>query len=189
MTDSNPSEPSALDPQHQLFIDKYFELNFNQTKAAVAAKYSARSARNQACRLMKNDDIRAAINSRLADQAMGRDEVLARLAQQGRGDMREFIGVKKSADLNKHPEGNLIKKYKNTITSTIVTTLDVEGNPVKEETKEEKIELELYDAQAALVQLGRHHGLFTDKTDFTTGGEKLAAPMVFLPAVDPEPDE
>lgn len=172
---SDKSEtPDQLDPQHQLFVDKYFELTFNQTKAAIAAGYSKKSARNQAYRLMKNDDIRAAIDVRMAELTMGKNEVLARLADHARGDMREFISQSPRA-LSRHPNGNLIRKFKRTITT------DKDGN------KDEKIELELYDAQAALVQLGKHLGLFSDKLDLTSGGEPIK-PVVFLPQVSDDSD-
>lgn len=169
--------------KERLIVDTYLELNLNGTKAAIAAGYSKKSARQIASETLSKPYIRAEIDRRLALMAMGSGEVLARLAAQGRGDMRDFIGNSSNV-LKKHPDGNLIKKYKNNISTTTITTTDPEGNPVVEKTVEEKIELELYDAQAALVQLGRHHGLFMDKTDLTTGGEKLAAPLVFLPAVE-----
>lgn len=171
--------PPQLDAQEQLFVEKYFELSFNQTKAAIAAKYSARSARNQACRLMKKDYIRKAIDLRLAELVMGKNEVLARIGNQARGDMGDFANVHSARTLAHHPNSNLIKKFKRTITTT-TTGKDAGQKTVTEE----KIELELCDAQNALVQLGRYHSLFTDKTDLTSGGDKLTAPIVFLPAVE-----
>lgn len=170
-----------LDPQEQLFVEKYFELGFNQTKAAIAATYSKKSARNQGYRLMKKDDIRKAIDLRLAELVMSKNETLARLTDQGRGDMGDFANVKSARTLASHPNSNLIKKFKRTITTT-TTGKDA----TKETTTEERIELELYDAQAAMVQIGRYHKLFTDNFDHTSGGEKLAAPMVFLPAIEPD---
>jgi phage terminase small subunit len=155
---------NELDAQHQVFVDKYFELNFHQTKAAIAAGFSKKTARQQASRLLTRVDIKAEVERRLTEHAMSANEVLARLAQHARGDMRDFIN-KSPTMLARHPEGNLIKKIKH----TIVTSMDKEGKPEKEE----KIELELYDAQAALIQIGRKHGLFMDKTDITSGGEKL----------------
>ncbi len=167
------------DPQHQLFVEKYFEFTFNQTKAAIAAGYTKKSARNQAYRLMKNDDIRKAIELRLSELVMSKNEVLARLADHARGDMGDFANVKSARTLASHPNSNLIKKFKRTITTTTTDKDDA-----KETTTEEKIELELYDAQGAMIQIGRYHSLFTDKTDLTTAGDKLLAPMVFLPAVE-----
>lgn len=170
---------AALDPQHQLFVIKYFELGFNQTKAAIAADYSKKSARNEGYRLMKNDDIRKAIELRLSELSMSKNEVLARLADHARGDMGDFANVKSARTLANHPSSNLIKKFKRTITTT-TTGKDA----AKETVTEEKIELELYSSQDAMVHIGRYHSLFTDKTDLTTGGDKLTAPMVFLPAIE-----
>ena len=170
---------NKLDPQHQLFVDKYFELTFNQTKAAIAAGYSKRSARNQAYRLMRNDDIRKEIDRRMSEIAMSKNEVIARLSDMARGDMRDFATVKTARALASHPNGNLVKKFKR----TIQTTSNLEGDTVQ---TKEKIEFELYDAQAAQVQIGRYHKLFTDNVDHTSGGDKLTAPMVFLPAVEPD---
>jgi phage terminase small subunit len=169
--------------KERAIVDQYFELGLNGTKAAIAAGYSKKSARQIASETLSKPYIRAEINRRLSLMAMGKDEVLARLAAEGRGDMRDFIGLSSHA-LKRHPDGSLIKKYKNNITTTTVTTLDPDGNPVVEKKTEEKVELELYDAQAAKVQIGRHLKLFTDNFDHTTGGEKLGAPQVFLPAVE-----
>lgn len=171
--------PLTLDPQHLLFAEKYIELGFNQTKAAIAAGFSSKSARNQGYRLMRNDDIRAEIDRRMGELAMSKNEVLARLADQARGDMRDFANIKTAKALAQHPTGNVVKKFKR----TILTTTDLDGKAIH---TEEKIELELYDAQAAQVQIGRYHKLFTDNFDHTSGGDKLTAPMVFLPAVEPD---
>jgi phage terminase small subunit len=151
--------------KQRLFVDKYFELGMNATRAAIAAGYSRKTARSIGHVNMTKDYIRAEINRRLTELAMGADEVLARLADHGRGDMREFIGKSYPA-LARHPQGNLIKKVKRTVT----THTDKDGDSYTEE----KIELELYDAQAALNLLGRHHKLFTDKHEYTgKDGEPL----------------
>lgn len=176
---SDADSAPQLDPQEQMFVEKYFELGFNQTKAAIAAAYSKKSARNQAYRLMKKDDIRKAIELKLSELVMSKNEVLARLGAQAASDMGDFANVKSARTLASHPNSNLIKKFKRTVTTT-TTGKDA----AKETVTEEKIELELYDAQGALVQIGRYHSLFTDKTDLTTGGDKLIGPTVFLPTVE-----
>lgn len=176
-TDAAPQ----LDPQQQLFVEKYFEVGFNQTKAAIAAGYAKRSAYNQGYRLMKNDDIRKAIDLRFSELVMTKNEVLGRLADHARGDMGDFATVHSARTLANHPSSNLIKKFKRTITTT---TTGKEAT--KETTTEEKIELELYDSQDAMIQIGRYHKMFTDNFDHTSLGEKLIAPTVFLPAVEPD---
>lgn len=169
--------------KERAIVDQYFELGLNGTRAAIAAGYSKKSARQIASETLSKPYIKAEIERRLETLTMGKNEVLARLAAEARGDMRDFIGLTSNA-LKKHPDGTLIKKYKNTINTVTITTLDPKGNPVVEKKTEEKVELELYDAQAAKVQIGRHLKLFTDNFDHTTGGDKLNAPQVFLPAVE-----
>lgn len=176
--ETQPDVAELSDPQHQMFVEKYIELNFNQTKAAEAAGFSKKSARNQGYRLMKNDDIRKAVEARLAELTMSKNEVLARLADIGRGDMRDLAMVSSARQLAAHPNGNIVKKFKRTIHT---------WTDASERThKEEKIELELYSAPDAQIQIGRYHKLFTDNFDHTSGGDKLTSPTVFLPAVEPD---
>ena len=54
-----------VNKQHEAFIDAYVnDVKRNQTRAAIAAGYSERTARQQACRLMKREDIKAEIKAR-----------------------------------------------------------------------------------------------------------------------------
>lgn len=50
-----------LNPQEQLFIDAYRSNGRNGSKAAVTAGYSRKTARIQACNLLKRENIRTAI--------------------------------------------------------------------------------------------------------------------------------
>lgn len=152
------------DKEHAL-IGKYFELGFNGTKAAIAAGYSKKSARQIASETLSKPYIREEIDHRMKTFAMGTDEIIARLTGNARGDMREFIG-KSAKTLANHPDGQLIKKYKRTVTTTMVTE--------DRSQTEERVEIELYDAQAALVHLGKMHGLFTERMDLTSGGQPIA---------------
>lgn len=144
-----------LTAKQQSFINAYLANGFNATQAAIEAGYSPDTARQQGSRLLTNVDIKAAIDEALTAFAMPKNEVLARLADHARGDMRDFADL--SIDtLATHPRGNLIKKLK------LETTLDKDNKP-----KYVIESFELYDAQAALVQLARVHKLLTDKTEIT----------------------
>ena len=65
---------------------------------------------------------------------------------------------------------DLIKKIKTKRTRRVVVE-----NKKPEEWEDEWVEVELYDAQAALALIGKHHKLFGDQVDVTSGGEKVAA--------------
>jgi phage terminase small subunit len=174
MTDETTQ--GELTDKQKLFVEFYL-IHMNGTLAAKLAGYkgNANVLAVTAHDNLRNPKIRSAVDEALAERVMGKGEVLARLADQARGDMREFIG-KGAESLKKHPGGRLIKKYERTVTTM---TLGDNG----EERVEEKVKVELYDAQAALVQLGRYLGLFIDRHDLTSGGEPLPAPIVYLPAL------
>jgi phage terminase small subunit len=151
----------GLTPKRQIFIAKYIEYNFNATKAALAAGYSAKTAYSIGHELLKNDEIKARIQEVLDSAAMPANEVLMRLAAQARGSMEDFLDEsRQSIDLSAAERAaklHLIKKFTHSIGK-----------------ETENISIELYDAQAALVQLGRYHKLFTDNTDLTTGGQPVS---------------
>ena len=65
------------------------------------------------------------------------------------------------------PETKLIKKLKQKVTTIIGKAEDGEDREIIE------TEIELYDAQAAKVHLGKHLKLFTDQVDVTSKGEKI----------------
>lgn len=139
--------------KQQVFINAYLSNGFNATQAAIEAGYSEATARQQGSRLLTNVDIKQEVGRRLADYAMPANEVLARLADHARGDMRDMADLT-LANLGTHPRGNLIKKLK----------LDISYD--HENKAHQYIDsFELYDAQAALVQLARVHGLMTDKQE------------------------
>ena len=160
---------SGLGAMQRTFLVRYL-LHGNATKAAEEAGYA--HPNTQGPRLLKNDKIREAIDEFFHAQEMSAKEVVARLSNQARGSLADFIrfpvnehgediwGIDPHLDLRKAQRANkldLIKKFKQKRT----TRIDKDGA----ETQDEYTEIELYDAQAALVQVGRYHGLFTDKMD------------------------
>jgi phage terminase small subunit len=137
---------TSLTSQQQVFVDEYL-LCWNAAEAARRAKYSSKTAYSQGPRLLRIAEVRQQIDKRLSEMAMGSDEVLARLADHARGDMRDLFTKKRGhmvLDLvraEKLGKLHLVKKYR----------LGIDSESV-----------ELYDAQAALALIGRHHKLFAD---------------------------
>lgn len=143
---------ASLSDKERMFVEAYLQL-WNATAAARKAGYSEKTARQQGSRLLTKVDIRQEIETRLAEVAMGANEVLARLAQHARASMADFIEVddegKPDIDLSAAKEHGLLHMIKK-----------VEIEPTRFGTT---YAIEVYDAQAALVHLGRHHGLFKDR--------------------------
>lgn len=138
-----------LTDKQAAFVDHYVAC-LNGAKAARLAGYAESGARQEAHRLLTNADIRAAIAARLAESAMPASEVLARLTDQARSSLEEFISVRGrgvALDLKAAKERgvlHLVKKYSKTR----------QGETI-----------ELYDAQSALDLLGRYYKLWTDKVE------------------------
>ena len=143
--------------QRQAFVEHYLE-TWNATEAAKRAGYSTESARQQGSRLLTNVDIRDAIEARLSAIAMGPNEVLARLGDHARASLDDMLDRSNSLDLNAaraNGKLHLIKKIKRR------EWYDQDGN------RTVTTEVELHDAQAALVHLGRKHKLFGDRLEHT----------------------
>jgi hypothetical protein len=145
---AQPPKPPPLNAKQKAFVERYLTC-WNATEAARTAGYS--HPRQQGWRLLSNVYIRAAVDARLAEMHMAADEVLARLSSMAGADMGDFLDAKTSEtlDLKRARDAgrlHLVKKFATT---------------------DKVISIELHDAQAALVHLGRYHKLFTDIQEHT----------------------
>ena len=152
----DPPELPKLNKRQRVFVEEYLRC-WNATEAALRAGYSERSAKEIGCENLTKPNIAIEVEKRINEKAMTADEVLLRLAKQARGAASDFIEVNAGlpflnwqtlADADKL---DLIKKL----------SYDKEGRPV----------VEFYDAQAALVHIGKHLKLFTDKLEHTGSGK------------------
>ncbi|MCC7208308.1 MAG: terminase small subunit [Anaerolineae bacterium] len=153
----------GLSNKRRVFVEEYLKC-WNASEAARRAGYSVKNADVVGARLLVNVGIAEAIARRLSEIQMSTDEVLARLTEQARGSMADFINPETDTiDLVKAQEAgklHLIKSFSRSIGKTQTTRI------------------ELYDAQAALVQIGRARGMFVDKIAPTDpSGEREYQPV------------
>lgn len=149
----------ALTDKQQAFINEYLKC-WNATEAARRAGYSERSIRSIASENLTKPDIADEIQRRIDEDAMSADEVLARLANQARGsfhDVLKLAGGIPLIDWERAFESGAIDNVKD------ITF------------KDGSITLKLYDAQSALVHLGKHLGLFKDQVQVETWQDKVIA--------------
>lgn len=135
----------GLTPKQQAFVEAYLAYGFNATEAARQAGYAKPG--QQGHRLLKNVEIAAIIQQGLAERAMPADEVLARIAEQARGTMDDFLDDDGKIDLARARERGKLHLVK-----------------ARAETKDGE-RIELYSAQSALELLARHHKLLTDRIE------------------------
>ena len=132
----------VLTKKRRVFIEEYLRC-WNGAEAARRAGY--KHPRNQASYLLTILNIQEEIERRIEELAMQADEVLLRLAEQARGLSSEYFtpsGKLDVAAIVADDKTHLIKKTKQT---------------------KYGLEVELYDAQHALVDIGRALGLFKDR--------------------------
>jgi phage terminase small subunit len=150
--------------KEQIWLAEYFKC-WNATEAARRADYAWPDKEGAKKKAKFADEIKA----RIEEIQMDADEVLRRLAEHARGDIGEFASIANSVELAEHPLSRIIKKYKKRIYRP------KNGEPYEE------IELELYDAHSALVDIGKHLALFTDKVEHsgnvTTGPVNIVVEM------------
>lgn len=136
----------TLTTKQQAFVDAYLANGFNATAAARQAGYQgdAVTLASVGYENIRKPQIAALIEERIKALAMGADEALARLSGHARGDMSDFVSIKGGlpfVDLNKAADAgklHLLKKFKVT---------------------KDGVEIELYDAQSALVHILREQHL------------------------------
>jgi phage terminase small subunit len=172
----------ALSTKQQAFVAHYFNC-WSATEAARRAGYA--NPEKNAYRLMVIEGVKAAIAARLAELKMSADEVLTRLTAQARGSIAPFIrrdtdGDLYGFDLSETQPLHLLKKAS--------LTRRRQKDDKDELVTVETVTIELYDAQAALALLGKHHKLFVDRTEITgKGGAPIDVTSANAPAtIEPQ---
>lgn len=165
----------ALSKKQQMFVESYLTC-LNATQAAIRAGYSRRSAASIGSENLTKPEIKAAVDARLAEAKIEADEVLAMLSDHARGTMGDFMIFDKGGNASLNFKGSedrlhLIKKLKQTRRTFQI--FDADGEP--KDVVEDVVEIELHDPQAALVQLGRYHKLWTDKVEMTDWRKEMEA--------------
>lgn len=141
----------GLTTKQRAFVEAYLACGFNATEAAKRAGYSEKTAYSIGWENLRKPEIGAAIRQALAERAMPADEVLARLAEHARGSIGAFL----STDDDGKPNGFSLSSERPLHNVKKVSVTDKGWS------------FEMYDAQAALVHLGKHHGLFSDKLELS----------------------
>lgn len=161
----DPAPPDdGLTDQQRAFADEYCA-HFNATKAALAADYSPNNAYSQGSRLLKHAKVRAYIDARLTEAAdaagISKARVLAELATLGLSDISHYaidpygeVSLKDDAPPGAWRAVQSVKR---------VCKADEDGNTTV------TTELKLWDKNNALQMLGRHHAMFTDKSEHEIG--------------------
>lgn len=152
---------STLSGLQRRFLVEYLSAE-KPNATAAAERVGYKTPNKQGPRLLQNPKIRAAIDEYFHAYEMSAREVIARLSDQARGSLGDFLDIGSDyeptlnlARAKREGKLHLLKKYKQKRVTFV--------NKDDEETVTEWVEVELHDPQAALVYVGRYHGLFGAK--------------------------
>lgn len=163
--------------RQRVFVEEYLQC-WNATEAARRSGYQG-DANTVGPRLLANVGIATAIQARISEKALCADEVLSRLGEHARGDIGVFFKIAErwtddpltiheviDERVDTDKDGNPVRMYK--VRQIVIDLERLRDSRYSRlvrkfgDTPKAGTSIELYDAQAALVKLGEHLGLFKD---------------------------
>ena len=136
------------------FVEEYL-IDLNATQAAIRAGYSPATAKEIGCENLTKPNIAAAVSQAMAERSrrtgINQDRVLQELAR---------IGFAKITDVV-DPETAKIRPDASDDDLACIQSIKIKPNEFGTER-----EVKMYDKKSALVDLGKHLGLFKDKVEF-----------------------
>lgn len=142
------------------FVEEYL-IDLNATQAAIRAGYSPHTAKDIGCENLAKPNIAAAVSQAMAERSrrtgINQDRVLQELAR---------IGFAKITDVV-DPETAKIRPDASDDDLACIQSIKIKPSEFGTER-----EVKLYDKKSALVDLGKHLGLFKDKVELKTRGQR-----------------
>lgn len=160
----------ALNERQRRFVDEYL-IDLNATKAAIRAGYSAKTARQIGQQNLSKLDIQEAIaeamKSREKRTEVSQDKVLRELAKIGFANMADYMKAGADGD----PYLDFSKLTQDQAAALVeVTVEDFKDGRGEDARDVRRVKFKLADKRAALVDIGKHLGMFKDRVEFTGKG-------------------
>lgn len=170
-----------LTPKQQRFVAEYL-VDLNATQAAVRAGYSAKTAAVIGVENLRKPNVAEAITERQAKLAAKHDitldRIVAELAKIGFANMGDYMRVGANGD----PYLDFSKLTREQTAALAEVTVEDFVDGRGEDAREVKrVKFKLWDKRAALVDLGKHLGLFDDRPVVNVNNTVNVASIVALP--------
>ncbi len=158
----------ALNPRQQRFILEYL-VDLNGTRSAIAAGYSPKTARFIAAENLTKPNIQKFIKEAQDELArktgITAEKVIAELAKIGFANMLDFIQISKDGD----PFIDLSELTREQAAALSEATVEEYKEGKGDNARDVKrVKIKLHDKQVALVNLGKHLGMFTEKHEHSS---------------------
>lgn len=179
IADRQPEDwENELNAKQRAFVREYL-IDLNATQAAIRAGYSAKTAKEQGARLLTNVHVAAAIavamKARENRTEITADRVLQELAKIGFSDIRKAVKWETSLiNEEDNPDGGDIAVIKTIVTNQVqlVASDDIDDETAAaiseiSQTSNGGMKIKFHDKRAALVDIGKHLGMFRDRVEVT----------------------
>lgn len=161
----------SLTPKQQCFVEEYL-VDLNATQAAIRAGYSVRTANEQGARLLVNVSVAAAIREaqkkRSERTEITQDMVLQELAKIGFSDIRKVMRWGETmVRMEANDDGIEVEVPYHGIALIDSSEIDDNTAAAIAEVSEgrEGLKIKMHDKKGALVDIGRHLGMFKDRVE------------------------
>lgn len=159
--------PALLPPRQQRFIDEYM-VDLNATRAAIAAGFSKKAASQAGWDQLRNPKVAAEISRRQSmlsvRLSVSADNVLSELSKLAFANIGDFYRVGKDGSLEVDPNA-----LADPLKSAALAQMDI----TEKANGDQAIKIRLADKRAALTDLGKHLGLFSDKEELAVTVKKV----------------
>ena len=147
-----------LSPKQKRFCEEYL-IDLNGTQSAIRAGYSKKTARKIASenltKLDIQEEIQRLMNIRSERTEITTDKVLKELADIAFDDIKNYLNFK----MNEEGQIDLMIKDSDTINTKNISEISLG--------KDGQFKFKLYCKDTALVNVGKHLGMFTDKIEYS----------------------
>lgn len=158
---------SKLTDKQIRFVQEYL-IDLNATQAAIRAGYSERTAYSQGHRLLKNDSIQAQVRQAQDERArrteITADKVLEEFARIGFANMQDYLRM--TAEGDAFVDLSRLTRDQAAAISE-VTVEDFKDGRGEGARDVRRVKFKLSDKRAALVDMGKHLGMFIERKEVT----------------------
>ncbi|MDP9539303.1 MULTISPECIES: terminase small subunit [Pseudomonas] len=158
----------ALTAKQQRFVDEYL-IDLNATQAAIRAGYSPKTADQQASRLLTNVKVRQYLAQRQGERsertAITQDMVLRELAKIGFSDIRKVVRWGETmvhmVDGEEECAEDMVPYHGLALIDSTEIDDDTAAAIAEVSQGRDGLKVKLHDKKGALVDIGRHLGMFS----------------------------
>lgn len=163
-----------MTPKQQRFVEEYL-VDLNATQAAIRAGYSEKTAGAIGAENLTKPEISAAIAAKREELAkncaVSAERVIRELALIGFANMKDYLSITSGGD----PFIDLSNLTRDQAAAIAEVTVEDFTEGRGDDARDvRRVKFKLADKKGALVDLGRHLKLFTDKVE-VEAGEDLAS--------------